>query len=75
MNVLLQGFALEILHGDERALFVLAYLVHGANIGMIERRSSARFAFESFESLRIADNSSGRNFRATRLRSFVSSAS
>jgi hypothetical protein len=38
----LQGFAFQELHGDERLPFVLADFVNGAGVGMIQRRPLER---------------------------------
>jgi hypothetical protein len=51
---MLQGHAIQKLHGDERLLAMFADFVDGANVGMIERRCGARFAAKAFERLRVA---------------------
>src|SRR2546430_5474266 len=48
-NVVLQSPAFEQLHHDELLLVMLTDLVHHADIRMIERRGSTRFAQEAFE--------------------------
>ena len=49
----LQGEAVQKLHGDEALALVLANLVDGANVGMVEGGGGAGFAAEAFECLRI----------------------
>ena len=51
---MLQGDAIEKLHGDEGPLAVLADFVDGANVGVVESGGGARFAAKAFESLRVA---------------------
>src|SRR5207245_5799032 len=48
-NVVLQSPAFEQLHHDELLLVMLTDLVHHADIRMIERRGSTRFAQEALE--------------------------
>jgi len=49
----LQCSAIQKLHDDEGLAFVLPDLVDCAYIGMVQRRSSASFAAESFKSLLV----------------------
>src|ERR1700693_3118710 len=51
---MLQGDAIQKLHGDERLLAVLADFVDGANVWMVESGGGTRLAAEAFESLRVA---------------------
>src|SRR6267378_4070256 len=74
-NQFVEGLAFEEFHGDEVAAIVLFDGVNSADTGMIERGGSAGFAKETFESLFISMCGAGRNFRATRRPSLVSSAS
>ena len=53
---LLHGLALQKLHGNEAMGIVLADFVDRADVGMIQRGSSARFAEKSFEGLLVAGN-------------------
>ncbi len=53
LDAILQGRAVEILHHDVLAVLVLADVVDGANVGMIERGRGPRFAPEALERLRI----------------------
>ena len=39
--------AFEQLHGEKSASFMLANLIDGADVGMIEGRGGARFAFKT----------------------------
>src|SRR5271156_4092338 len=50
---MLQRQPVQKFHGDERASAVFGNFVDGADVGMVQRGSSARFAAESFERLRI----------------------
>ena len=49
----LQGHALEILHGDKRLAVLLANVVNGADVGMVQRRSRLRLALKAAERLGI----------------------
>ncbi len=53
---MLQRHAIQVLHGNERLPVVLADVVNGANIRMIQRGSGLRFALETGERLRVACN-------------------
>ena len=46
--------------------FMLADLIDGADVGMVQRGRRLGFALETGESLRILATSSGRNLRATK---------
>ena len=48
-----QGYAVQVLHGNERLAIVSSNFVDGADIGMIERRCASCFAAKTFESLGI----------------------
>ena len=50
----LQGAAVEKLHGDEALAFMLADFIDGANVRMIQSGSRASFAAEPLERKRIA---------------------
>jgi len=50
-DTLAEVLAIEQLHGEKGAAFVLAYFVDSANVGMVERRGGACFAIEPFECL------------------------
>src|SRR4030095_13360040 len=62
-NAVLESLALEQLHGDERTAFKLSNIVNGADVGMVERGCSARFATESLCGLRVLGNVLGEKFR------------
>ena len=49
----LQGHAIQILHGDKRLAVLLANVVNGADVGMVQRGSRLRLALEAAERLRI----------------------
>ena len=53
-DAVLQRHALEKLHGDERLAVLLADVVNGADVGMIQCRCRLRFALKTAEGLRIA---------------------
>ncbi len=52
-NQMLQGHAVQKLHGNEGVLIVLADFVDRANVGMIQGRGGARFAAKALQSLRV----------------------
>ena len=56
---ILQRLAFEPLHGDERRSGVLADLVDGADMRMVERRSRPRFAPKSFDRGRVGRHRRG----------------
>ena len=65
-NEMLQRHAIEKFHGDERLPVLLANVVNRADVGMIQRRCSLRFALKAGESLRDRGRPPpGRNLRAT----------
>ena len=49
LDEVLEGLPFQELHGDERPSVVGADLVNGADVGMIQRRSRARFQPEPFQ--------------------------
>ena len=53
VNSLPQCLAFQALHHQERPTIVLANVVNRADVGMIERRGSARLAAETFQKLMI----------------------
>src|SRR5258708_31583881 len=50
---MLQAYAVQKLHGDERLLAMLADFVDGADTRMIESRGGASFPAKAFQSLRV----------------------
>src|SRR5882724_2730738 len=50
----LEGEAVQKFHGDEHAIAVLANLVDGADVGMVQRGSGTGLAAKSLQRLRIA---------------------
>src|SRR6185437_15963544 len=50
---MLQRRTVEVLHGDEGVSILLANVVNGADVGMIERRSSFPFTSEAAQRLRV----------------------
>ena len=55
-NAVLQGDAVQKLHGDERLPVLLANVVNGADVGVSQREAGLRFALEPGECLRVAGN-------------------
>ena len=53
LNQMFQGLAAQAFHHDEEMAVVLADFVDGADVGMVQRRSRAGFAAETFERLGI----------------------
>ena len=62
-NAVLESLALEQLHGDKRTAFEFSNIVNRADVRMIERGCSARFAAESLDRLRILGNVVGKEFQ------------
>ena len=58
----LEGYAVEELHGNEGLLAVLADFVDGADVGMIEGGGGARLAAKTLQSLGIAGEIVGQEF-------------
>ena len=54
VDEMLQRFTVQKLHSDKSLTFVFANLVNGADIRMVQRRSSLRLALEAFEGLMVA---------------------
>ena len=52
-DAVLQGQAVEVLHGDEGLSIFFADVVDGADVGMIQSGSSFGFATETLESLTV----------------------
>jgi hypothetical protein len=60
---MLERRALEILHRDERFSVLLADVVNGADIGMVEGRGSLRLTLETAQCQRIAGNIVGKELK------------
>ena len=58
-----QRRALHEFHGDERSAVLLADLVDGADIGMVQRGSRARLSAKTLQSLRILRHVVGQKFQ------------
>jgi len=58
----LQGYAVEKLHDDEGFSVLLADVVDGADVGMIESGGGLRFALEASKGLRIVGDVVGKKF-------------
>ena len=50
---MLQRHAIQKFHGDERLAVLLANVVDGANVGMVQRRSRLRFTPKAFQRLSV----------------------
>ena len=61
-DAMLQGYAVQKFHGNERLLAVLADFVDGADVGMIESRGGACLAAEALQRLRVARHFVGQEF-------------
>ena len=66
--------AVQKLHGDERLPVLLADVVNRADVGVVQCGRGLGFALKAGERLRVSGNLSGRNLRATKRCSRVSSA-
>ena len=62
-DAVLQGFAVEKLHGDKSPAVFFADVVDGADIGMVQRRRRFGFAAKSFQSLAILGQIFGQEFK------------
>ncbi len=60
---MLQRHAIEKFHGDESLTVLLANVMNRADVGVVERGSSLRFALEAAERLRIASHFVGKKFQ------------
>ena len=55
-DVVLQGHAVQKFHGDECLAVLLANVVDGADVGMVQRGRGLGFALKTSECLRVAGN-------------------
>ena len=62
-NAMLQRHAVQKLHGDEGLAVLLADVVNGADVGMIQRGRGLRFALKAGQRLRIAGNVFGQELQ------------
>ena len=69
----LEGFAFQILHGNEAPFVLLADFVDDADVRVVQRRCRASLAAEAVEACASFARSSGRNFNATKRPSSESS--
>ena len=58
-----QRHAIQKFHDNERLLTVLADLVNGANIGMVESRRCSSLAAKAFQGLRVLRQFVGQEFK------------
>ena len=73
-DAVFQGLAFQKLHGDEGRAVLLVNLVDGANVGMIQGRSSLRLAVKTSQSLRVFGDLLRQKFQGDEARRRVSSA-
>ena len=59
-----ESAAIEKLHDDEGMCVVFADFVDGANVGVIQGRGGLRFALKAFESLQVAGDAVGKEFKS-----------
>ena len=71
---MLERLAFEILHDDEGLIAILADVVNGADIGMIQRRRRLGLAAEAAEGRGVAGDILGKEFKTTKRWRRVSSA-
>src|ERR1022692_1356212 len=55
-DAMLQRHAIQKLHGDEGLVIVLADVVNGADVGVVESGGGASFTSETFQGLRVLRN-------------------
>src|SRR5580704_1203396 len=53
---MLERQAVQKLHGDERLPVLLADLINGADVGMVQRRCSLRLALKAGQRMRVSGN-------------------
>ena len=63
LDLVLEGLPIEKLHYDEQLSFVLAGLVDGADVLVVERRRGARLALEAGHGLPVARHFFGEKFQ------------
>src|SRR2546430_10038744 len=73
-DAMLQHDAIQKLHGDERLLATFADLVNCADVGMVEAEAARASRRKRSKACGSRATSLGRNFRATKRPSSVSSA-
>jgi hypothetical protein len=61
-EAVLEGFSFQLLHHDKGLAFVLANLVHRADIRVVQRRGGPRLAPKTFEELAVVDEFFGQEF-------------
>ena len=70
----LQRRAFQKLHRDERLAVLLADVVNGADVGMVQGRGGLRLTLEAVQGLRILGHFVGQELQRDKARSRVSSA-
>jgi hypothetical protein len=63
---MLQGFAVEELHRNEMLAFLLADVVNGADVRVIQCGCSLRFSAEPFQRSGVVEHFGGQEFQAHR---------
>jgi hypothetical protein len=69
-----ERLAIQKLHHDEGLALPFVNVVDGADVRVVECRGGLCFTLEALQNLMILGQASGKNFKATNRRSFVSSA-
>jgi len=62
-DTMFQGYAIEKFHGDEDLAVLVADVVDGADVGMVERGRGLRFALKTSQHLGIASDLVGEEFQ------------
>ena len=65
-DVVLEGLAIQELHGDEGLARVLSDLVDGADVGVVERRGGLGFAPEAFQRLLVLGHAFGEELQGNK---------
>jgi hypothetical protein len=68
---ILEGHAFEEFHGDETASFVLANLVDGADVGMIESRGGTRLPAKALQGQGIPGQLIGKELQGDKAAQFL----
>src|SRR5580692_10571303 len=66
LNHVLQGPAVQILHGNKRFAILLPNVIDGANVRMVESRSRLRLALKAAKSLRILGDVVGQELESNK---------
>ena len=61
-DVAAEGFAFDVFHGDEGAVFVAAKVVDGDDVGVVEGAEALGFAFEAGDGFFVFDEVTAEDF-------------